>query len=205
MVDAGRLLVISASLITRRLASLRPGARAHDFFVLLLRQGAFLPPTTTALCPLNFMFPPRFSCASWLAPRARIAFGVSAWSFSREVGVSYPRSFDLLVWQAPHFFDLAELRKHPLVFFSNRLSLRRADKLDEVPMGTVKYDKGIWSVRPVPMLAVVMQLFGRWRCRAHLATRYVRGVVHDVRNARCSYVVILVWTHVSPEDRREHV
>jgi len=31
------------------------------------------------------------------------------------------------------------------------------------------------------------------------------GIVHDVRDASCSYVVILVWTHVSPEDRREHV
>src|SRR5215470_1295019 len=78
------------------------------------------------------------------------------------VGALNPCPIYLLPWQTPDFFDLAKSYKQLFIIFINGCSFRYAEKLDEVSMGTVKYDKRIRAVRPAPMLAEVTQFFGFW-------------------------------------------
>src|SRR6266446_711047 len=70
--------------------------------------------------------------------------------------------FDLLLWQTPGFFDFAKSCKHLFILFIDGVSLRYAEKLDEVSMWTVEYDKRRRAVRPPPMIVVVTEIFGVW-------------------------------------------
>src|SRR6266851_5648904 len=110
-----------------------------------------------------------------------------------------------LLRQAPDFFDLAKSCKHLFISLVDGCSFRYPDKLDEVSVGTVKYDKGIRAGLPAPMLAEVMQLFGSRACPAYLFIGYIRGIVHYVRNVGSSHVVICIRIDVSPKDWRQHV
>ncbi len=113
---------------------------------------------------------------------------------------SYP-----LLRQAPDFFDFAKSCKHLFIFFVDGCSFRYPDKLDEVSVGTVKYDKGTRAGLPAPMLAEIMQLFGSRACPAYVFIGYIRGIVHYVRNVGSSHIVICIRIDVSPKDWRLHV
>src|ERR1022692_3944048 len=63
----------------------------------------------------------------------------------------------------------------------------------------------IRGIRPAPMFLEVLELFGRWSCRADLFRGDIRRVVHHVRDIGGSYFVTLIRIHVSSENRREHV
>ena len=65
-------------------------------------------------------------------------------------------------------------------------------------MGSVKYDKWIHVARPVPMLPEVTELFGRWVCATYVFIRYIRRVVHYVRDIGGNYIFILIRIRVSP-------
>src|SRR6266852_4972871 len=110
-----------------------------------------------------------------------------------------------LLRQAPDFFDLAKSCKHLFIFLVDGCSFRYSDKLHEVSVGTVKYDKGIRAGLPAPMLAEVMQLFGSRACPTYVFIGYIRGIVHYVRNVSSSHVVICIGIDVSPKDWRQHV
>src|SRR5467141_5468454 len=113
---------------------------------------------------------------------------------------SYP-----LLRQAPDFFDFAKSCKHLFIFLVDARSFRYPHKLDEVSVGTVKYDKGIRAGLPAPMLAEVMQLFGSRACPAYVFIGYIRGIVHYVRNVGSSHIVICIRIDVGPKDGRQHV
>src|ERR1700674_2331707 len=115
--------------------------------------------------------------------RALLAANGWAWS---------ARQFLLLLRQAPDFFDFAKSCKHLFIFLVGGCSFRYPDKLDEVSVGTVKYDKGIRAGLPAPMLAEVMQLFGSRACPTYVFIGYIRGIVHYVRNVGSSHVVICI-------------
>src|SRR6266404_8345245 len=110
-----------------------------------------------------------------------------------------------LLRQAPDFFDLAKSSKHLFIFLVDGRSFRYPDKLDEVSVGTVKYDKGIRAGLSAPMLAEVMQLFGSRAGPAYVFIGYIRGIVHYVRNVGSSHVVIYIRIDVCPKDWRQHV
>src|SRR6266446_931364 len=116
-----------------------------------------------------------------------------------------PARFDLLLWQTPGFFDFAKSCKHLFILFIDGVSLRYAEELDEVSMGTVEYDKRRRAVRPPPMLAVVTEFFGFWDCSPYVFIGYIRGIVHYVRDVRSSYAVVLIRIYVSPQDWGQHV
>src|SRR6202030_256493 len=83
-----------------------------------------------------------------------------------------------LLRQAPDFLDLAKSSKHLFIFLVDCRSLRYSDKLYEVCVGTVKYDKGIRAGVPAPVLAEVMQLFGSRTCPTYVFIGYIWGIVH---------------------------
>src|SRR5438105_13530471 len=90
-----------------------------------------------------------------------------------------PAVFGRLMRQTPRFFDLAELCKHPLVLFSDRISFLCAAKLDHISMRTMKDEKRIRCFRPAPKLHVVSVWFVSWNRSPHLFIRDVPGVGHQ--------------------------
>src|SRR5580692_5043186 len=105
-----------------------------------------------------------------------------------------------LLWQTPLVFDLAKPCKHSFVFFANSIPFRYAAKLDHVSMRAMQYEKRVRRIRPAPMLAEVKQLLGRWGCRTDFSVRYIRGVVHHVRDVGSRYVLRFIGIHVSPKN-----
>src|SRR5580704_14885450 len=110
-----------------------------------------------------------------------------------------------LLRQAPSFLDLAKPPEHLFIFLVDGRSFRYPDKLHEVSVSAVEYDKGIRAGLPAPVLAEVMQLFGSRACPAYVFIGYIRGVMHYVRNVGSSHVVICIRIDVGPKDWRQHV
>lgn len=88
-------------------------------------------------------------------PREERLAGSGNGSPRRIQGRPDRRPIDLLVWQAPDTFDLAKPGKHVSILFIKGVSFADAEKLDEVPVGTMQYNKRIRAVRPSTMLAEV--------------------------------------------------
>src|SRR5215470_83723 len=109
------------------------------------------------------------------------------------------------VWQAPCIFDLAQARKHLLVFFGNGISIRFCAKLQDVPVWALKKHKWVRRPRPAPMLDVVMEIFRARHSSAHLLIRNVRRIMHHVWDIGGNHHGILIGIYISPEDRRQHV
>src|ERR1700688_2463665 len=110
-----------------------------------------------------------------------------------------------LLRQAPDFLDLAKPPKHLFIFLVDVRSFRYPDKLHEVSVSAVKYDKGIRAGLPAPVLAEVTQLFGSRACPAYIFIGDIRGVMHYVRNVGSSHVVICIRIDVGPKDWSQHV
>jgi hypothetical protein len=110
----------------------------------------------------------------------------------RHIGSFNPFQVDRLFWQTPGLFDFAKLRKHPFILFMYGVSFRYAEKLDEIPMGTVKYDERRGTIRPTPVLAVVTEFFcaRRWAADVEVGEATLRVLKFpipaqpDLRSAR---------------------
>jgi hypothetical protein len=132
-----------------------------------------------------------FDCVTCLAIKPR---GFEIAESSGQHKMSLPR------WQTPHVLDLAKSCKHLFVFLGNTVPFSHAAKLHHIPMRAMHYGNWIRGVRPAPMFAEVMQLFGRRSCRANvfsghgIGDTYLSGGLWSIsfNTARASFPFLLV-------------